>query len=72
METKQKNEKKNKIEAIDLLIFLTIILIFGIVLLSFFPAILTSDSVDQMRQAETRSLFNNTFCFTFIYIRKYC
>ncbi len=58
---KFENVEKNKnsfkiIDKIDIAIFLTIIILFGTVLLSFFPAILTSDSVDQMNQAETRKL----------------
>lgn len=50
---KEQKNKKIKIEKIDILIFATIIIIFGIALLSFYPAILTSDSVDQMKQTMT-------------------
>ena len=50
---KEQKSKKIRIEKIDILIFATIIIIFGIALLSFYPAILTSDGVDQMRQAMT-------------------
>lgn len=51
METEKKKNKK--IELIDLLIFSTIILIFSIALLAFYPALMTSDNVDQMQQALT-------------------
>ncbi len=46
-----KNKKIN-IELTDILIFSIIIIVFGIALLSFFPGLLTSDSVDQIQQAK--------------------
>ena len=67
-----KNKLKiNKIEKIDIAIFCTILIIFTIALLSFFPAILTSDSVDQMRQIETRKLWYITSNTPYSNFRKY-
>ena len=67
-----KNKLKiNKIEKIDICIFCTILIIFTIALLSFFPAILTSDSVDQMKQIETRKLWYITSNTSYIYFGKY-
>lgn len=65
------NNKFNKIEKVDIGIFLTILIIFTIVLVSFFPAILTSDSVDQMNQIETRKLWDITSNTTYIHFREY-
>lgn len=50
---KNKKERKSKIEKIDFIIFFMILIVFGIALLGFYPAIMTSDCVDQMGQAET-------------------
>lgn len=44
-----------KVGKLDITIFFEIIVIFGIALLSFFPGLLTSDNVDQIRQASTSS-----------------
>lgn len=52
---KIKSNKKTKIEKTDICIFLIIFFIFGFALLSFFPAILTSDCTSQIRQAEDNS-----------------
>ncbi len=47
--------KQNKIEKADICIFLIVFIIFGFALLSFFPAILTSDCTSQIKQAENNS-----------------
>lgn len=54
------NSKRNckKIEFIDFVIFFIIFFIFGLALLSFFPGLLTSDNVDQIKQAVTNSYSN--------------
>lgn len=51
------NKKRINIEKIDIIIFIIIILIFGIALLSFFPGILTSDCVDQIKQAAANKYY---------------
>lgn len=50
--------KKNKIEKIDVAIFLIIFIIFGLALLSFYPGIITQDGVVQIKQAENNSYGN--------------
>ena len=55
MNSNTNKQQKIKIEFIDILIFLTIIIIFGIALLSFYPGLLTSDSVSQIKQAITNT-----------------
>lgn len=46
------NKNKKKIERFDVIIFSTIILIFGMSLLAFYPGLITSDGVDQIAQAQ--------------------
>lgn len=63
--TKKKNIKekqrkvevasKKKIEWVDIVIFLTIFIIFGFALLCCFPGLLTSDCIDQIDQAKNNS-----------------
>lgn len=50
---KNKKERKSKIEKTDLIIFLIVLIFFGFALLGFYPAIMTSDCVDQILQAES-------------------
>lgn len=52
MKTK-KNGNIAKLDKIDIIIFFMILVIFGIALLGFYPAIITADCVDQIEQAET-------------------
>ncbi len=49
------NQNEKKIQKTDIIIFTTVIIIFTISLLSFFPGLLTSDIVDQIGQAELNS-----------------
>lgn len=55
---KEKTKGKSKIEGIDIAIFLIVFIIFGIALLSYFPALMTSDGVDQMQQARNNSYYD--------------
>jgi len=55
-EKNNKNCSSKKIELTDIFIFCTIIIMFVISLLSFFPGLVTSDNVDQINQA-----FNNNY-----------
>lgn len=52
------NVTKKRIELTDILIFLTIFIIFGLALLSCFPGLLTSDCIDQIGQAQNNSYTN--------------
>lgn len=47
-----KTKEKRNIEKFDIVIFCIVIVLFGIVLLTFFPGMLSSDSVDQINQAK--------------------
>lgn len=50
MKIKTKKERISKIEITDLFIFFSIIIIFGIALIAFYPGLLTTDSVSQLNQ----------------------
>ena len=56
--TNKKENKKCKIEKIDIFTFLMPFIIFLIALLSFFPGILTNDPVDQINQAQTNNFYH--------------
>lgn len=47
-----KTKEKRKIEKIDIIIFFVVVAFWSIVLLAFFPGMLSSDSVDQINQAK--------------------
>ena len=49
---------KGKIELIDIIIFAIVIIIFGACLLAFYPALMTSDSPDQIQQAMTNEYYD--------------
>lgn len=53
-----KKKENKKIEKIDILIMLIIVIVFCLALLSFFPGLLTSDILDEISQAELNS-YNN-------------
>lgn len=55
---KEKKHRNIKIELLDIIIFLIVVIIFGAVLLAFFPGIITSDCVDQINQAK-ENLYNS-------------
>ena len=51
-------KKKGRIEAIDIIIFSIIVIVFGACLLAFYPALMTSDSLDQINQAITNEYYD--------------
>lgn len=58
MQNEKTRSKQKKIEKTDVIIFLIVLIVFGMALLSFFPGLLTGDIIDQINQANINQYSN--------------